>query len=349
MTEMYESDATDAPAFAEDVDAGVRSVVGEILAELMDDDRLAQASVSVLAGGAVNRNFLVEGPGFRYVLRVAPDPEDTAEIGIDMANSAVVAEIAGEAGVGPAVIGVRLPEGHSLIEFVPGVLNVESLREGSRLHDVGRCVRELHGLSTKGVRGVSTFAETDDWLARAIASGGSSQEDDFDSLRPQFEQVRDVIEAVEGRCLSHRDLNPQNCIHTGSAARLIDWDFSGVDTPYLDLAMLTTYSDLTDQEARIFWAGAIGDVTEEDVARIQLMRFAHGVREWAWCRMARAALLGNTNTDLSLLPSDAQAADDFYVSYGDVNRGFAQRFASDPRFGEWLRLAASDLPAPGFR
>ncbi len=28
------------------------------------------------------------------------------------------------------MIGVRLPEGHSLIEFVPGVLNVESLREG---------------------------------------------------------------------------------------------------------------------------------------------------------------------------------------------------------------------------
>ncbi|MEI2701447.1 MAG: phosphotransferase [Baekduia sp.] len=352
MTDTFEQQldggAAAAPAFSGDVDPGARALVAALLAELLDAGTLAQAVVSVLAGGAINRSFLVEGPGFKHVLRVAPSAEDTADIGIDMTNSAVVARITGAAGVGPAVIGVKMPEGHSLIEFVPGVLNNETLREGARLHDVGTAVRELHSLPAPEVRAVSTFSEIDDWLARAARQEGVSIAE-FDELRPQLEAVAAVIEAVDGRCLSHRDLNPQNCIHTGTAAKLIDWDFSGVDSPYLDLAMLTTYADLTEAEARIFWAAAIGEVQAEDVARIQLMRFAHAIREWSWARMARATLLGKAVTDDGLLPAGAEEAEDFYTAFGDVNRGHARRFAADPRFAEWLEAAASSLPAPGFR
>lgn len=347
---LSESDVNDvvAPTFAADIDTEGREIVQQLLGEFLDPEVLRRTAVSILAGGAINRSFLVEGPGLKSVLRIAPGPSDIEDVGIDMANSVVVAQITGAAGVGPGVLGFKAPEGHSLIEFVPGVLNNMTLREGTRLHDVGVCVRELHSLPTDGVRELSTFTEIADWLARATAQNSEIGQQ-FEQLRPQLEQVEAVIEGVEGRCLSHRDLNPQNCIHRGDRAVLIDWDFSGVDSPYLDLAMLTTYADLEPQEAEMFWAGAIGDVTEADVARIKLMSFAHAVRDWAWARMARAALIGKTATDDDLLPAGAEAADDFYIAFGDVNWAAAQRFAADPQFGEWLRVAASDLPAPGFR
>jgi aminoglycoside phosphotransferase (APT) family kinase protein len=348
MFETHVKDDGDPVRFHADIGLDVRPVVTGLLGAWLSRAALEATQVSILAGGAINRSFLVEGADAKHVLRVAPDAEYTDQIGIDMTNSAVVAQIAGDAGVGPGVLGVKLPEGHSLIEFVPGVLNVETLREGERLHDVGLCVRALHALPTAGVRTASTFAEIDDWLASATAQGVAST-GGFEQLRPQLERTRDVLEAVEGRCLSHRDLNPQNCIHTGAEVKLIDWDFSGIDSPYLDLAMLTTYADLTEDEARTFLSAAIGDVQPEDAARVQLMRFAHALREWAWTLTARASLVGKTNTDLALLPTEATAADDFYVAYGDVNWGFARRFAADPRFDEWLRGAASDLPAPGFR
>ncbi len=348
MLETGVEDEDDVMGFAPDIDPAARSTVAALLSDWLSPQAGDGMTVSILAGGAVNRSFLVESRGDKYVLRVAPPPEQTGSIGIDMANSATVARIAGDAGVGPAVIGVKHPEGHSLIEFLPGVLNVETLRAPGRLHDVGCCVRALHELRPDGVREVSTFEEVDDWLSRAAAQGVQAATE-LDVLRPQFEAARVVIEAVEGRCLSHRDLNPQNCIHTGDEARLIDWDFSGVDTPYLDLAMLITYADLTEAEAREFMTAAIGDVQPEDHARVQLMRFVHAIREWAWTLMARGSLIGKTNTDLALLPTEADAQDDFYTAYGDVNRRFAGRFADDPRFDHWLSVGASPVAAPGAR
>jgi aminoglycoside phosphotransferase (APT) family kinase protein len=348
MFEVDVRDDGDLLRFAPDIDAAARTEVATLLAEWLTAETLARTSVSILAGGAINRSFLVETAGARYVLRVAPPPEHTGQIGIDMTNSAAVARIAGDAGVGPAVIGVKQPEGHSLIEFVPGVLNVETLRRPGRLRDVGLCVRALHELGCDGVRTVSAFVEIDEWLMSAAAQGVRPS-DDFELLRPQLEQARSVLEAVEGQCLSHRDLNPQNCIHDGERVKLIDWDFSGVDSPYLDLAMLTTYADLSDDEARTLMAAAIEDARPEDHARVQLMRFAHALREWAWCLTARGSLVGTTHTDEALLPTQAEAAGDFYVAYGDVNWRFAQRFAADPCFDEWLTVAASELPAPGFR
>lgn len=348
MPEVGARDDDELIAFASDIDVEARATVAALLGDWLRPEVHESLSVSILAGGAVNRSFLVDAGGERYVLRVAPPPEHTHQIGIDMANSAIVARIAGEAGVGPGVVGVKHPEGHSLIEFVPGVLNVETLRAPGRLRDVGECVRALHALRPDGVREVSAFAEIDEWLASAAAQGVPALSR-LEGLRPQLEAARAVMEAVPGRCLSHRDLNPQNCIHTGEGAKLIDWDFSGIDTPYLDLAMLTTYADLSEDEAEAFLEGAIGEVQPEDRARVQLMRFAHAIREWAWTLMARAPLIGRTNTDVSLLPTEADAQVDFYTAYGDVNWRFAERFAADPHFDDWLATGASPLVAPGAR
>jgi len=334
--------------FDAEIDDETKLLVSELLGKWLPAGALVELSVSILAGGAINRSFLVEGPEVKNVLRLAPSADDSDSVGIDMVNSGVVARITGAAGVGPSVVGVETPAGHSLIEFVPGVLNNDTLREGMRLHDVGVCVRRLHSLSTDGVRELSTFVEIADWLARAAAQSGDVAEQ-FEQLRPQLEQVEEVIEGIEGRCLSHRDLNPQNCIHQDDRTVLIDWDFSGVDSPYLDLAMLTTYAALETHEAEIFWAAAIGDVTDEDVARIKLMSFAHAIRDWSWARMARASLVGKTATRDELLPVGAEVADDFYIAFGDINWDVAERFASDPHFSKWLEVAAGDLPAPGFR
>lgn len=348
---MFDTEVTGAAErlqFSAEIGDEVRLMVAGLLAGWIAPERLAETTVTVLSGGAINRSFVVEAPGSRRVLRIAPDARHNHQTGVDMENSVVVARLAGEAGVGPKVISAEHPAGHSLIEFVPGVLNVDTLKEGARLRDVGLCVRRLHSLPTDGVREKSAFEDFDEWLASAAAQEGVSVTE-FDRFEAKFKRTREVLEAVEGRCLSHRDLNPQNCIHTGDRAVLIDWDFSAVDSPYLDLAMLTTYADLNDDEAATFRESAIGDVLPEDVARIQLMRFAHALREWAWCRMARAALIEDTSTDFAVLPTDAAEAEDFYTAYGNVNLEFADRLAADPRFDERLEVAGSDVPAPGFR
>ena len=82
-----------------------------------------------------------------------------------------------------------------------------------------------------------------------------------------------------------------------------------------------------------------------DLARVQLMRFVHALREWAWCLSASDTLVDQTDAETALLPTEASVDGNFYDGYRDVNWRFAQRLADDPRWESWHAEAASPLAA----
>ena len=333
--------------FDDDIQPEMRERVLLLLSRWLPAGVVADASVRTLSGGAINKNLLIDASD-RYVLRLAPPQEARTQIGIDMANSAMVATVAGRAGVGPVVFGVDEGTGDSLIEFVPGVLNATTIRDDAVLECVGETVRRLHELPAEGIRQVSAFDEIDDWVRNAVTRGAELPQG-AQQMWALLETCRSILGLVEGEVLSHRDLNPQNCIYFDKTVRLIDWDFSGVDSPYLDMAMITTYSDLDDRELDVFLRAAIKDWHPADVARVQLMRFVHALREWAWCLSAKDTLIDRTDAETSLLPTVADGEGNFYDGYREVNWRFAQRLAEDPRWESWLTEAAVEIPAPGFR
>lgn len=334
--------------FCDDINTGLQQTITARLHSWLPADGVAEAKVRPLSGGAINRNYLVDVDD-GYVLRLAPPVHSRSDIGIDMANSAVVAKIAAEAGVGPSVIGVDQETGDSLIQFLPGVLSASTIRDPDVLRRVGYTVRRLHELPAGTVRRVSAFDECDEWFGNSVGRGAQLP-DNYPKLWTLLEECRAVLESIEGRCLSHRDLNPQNCIQTNGTVKLIDWDFSGVDSPYLDLAMLATYSELADSQLDVFVRAAIPDFHAEDLARVQLMRFVHALREWAWCLSASDVLVDRTHAEAALLPTtQASVESNFYDGYRAVNWRFAEDLSNDVRWETWLRSAASALPAPGFR
>lgn len=333
--------------FSDAIGADEREVISERLHRWLAADTLPSVAVEVLSGGAINRNYLVHAEE-KYVLRIAPPLLTRSDIGIDMSNSAIVATMAAEVGVGPAVLAVDEESGDSLIAFLPGVLNANTIREPEVLRQVGVTVRALHAVPVGNVRRVSAFDELEEWVENAVVRGVQLPAG-YPELWKAVEKCRTILDGVHGRCLSHRDLNPQNCIRTDGTVRLIDWDFSGVDSPYLDMAMLATYSELSDDQLGIFLAEAIPDLRAEDVARVQLMRFVHALREWAWCLSASHTLVGTTNAETALLPTQAGGDGNFYDGYRDVNLRFAQQLHTDPRWTSWLQCAAASVPAPGFR
>ncbi len=333
--------------YSDDIDTDERRIIGERLSRWLPAEKVAGAKVEVLSGGAINRNYLIDVDS-GYVLRLAPPVQSRTEIGIDMANSAIVATLAGETGVGPAVAAVDDETGDSLIEFLPGVLNARTILDPEILRQVGHAVRTLHAVPIGDIRRVSAFDELERWVDNALARGARLP-DGYPELWKAAEECRTILESVEGVCLSHRDLNPQNCIHSDGTVKLIDWDFSGVDSPYLDMAMLATYAELNDDQLDIFLRAAMPDCRPEDLARVQLMRFAHALREWAWCLSASDVLADRTHAEAALLPTQASGETNFYDGYREVNWGFAEQLRRDPRWESWLRDAASPLPAPGFR
>jgi aminoglycoside phosphotransferase (APT) family kinase protein len=342
-------DTTPTPRFTPDISSDLRREVTELLNRWLDPAEIGSAEVSVLAGGAVNRSFFVRhSDSRRSVLRVAARSEVTDWSCIDMSMSIRVSELVGEAGVGPRVLGAQLPEGHSLIEFLDGVLDVNTIHQEGAVPAIGEALRKAHELPTDGVRVRSVFDDIDDWQQSA-RDHDLFPSDKFKVIEPHLDACRNLFAGIEGRCLSHRDLNPQNCMFTGQEARIIDWDFAGVDTPYLDLAMLIDYAEMDAAETKAFMHAVIDEPNEVDMARLQVMQLVNSVREWSWGMTAGLMLGGRTNPITEYLPGGGGEHADFYSGYRDVNWQRAGRFCSDPAFKGALRLAQSDLPAPGFR
>lgn len=337
------------PRFAADIAGRLRTEVDGLLREWLDPADHASCEVSILAGGAVNQNFRIDhADGRRMVLRLAPPPPTAKALGLDMVNSIRVAKLAGEAGAGPAVLGSREPQGDSLIEFLDGMLDVSTIHRPETIAAIGKAVRRVHELPTDGVRAKTTFEDIDDWL-EGSREQGLDQIDEMAAISQQLQTCREIFDRIEGSCVCHRDLNPQNCAIGGDTAHIIDWDFSGVDTPYLDLTMLINYADLDQTETEILVRAAIGEPDEADMARIRILELANSVREWAWCLNAAMRLEGQTNTLTEYLPSSGEGHDNFYAGYAAVNWKRVEKICADPRFDEDCRVAAANVPAPGHR
>lgn len=341
--------AKTSPRFADDIDDTPRAAVTELLREWLEPAELPSCEVSILAGGAVNQNFLIEyGGGRRAVLRLAPPPALADALGVEMRNSVRVATMVGEAGAGPRVIGSRPASGDTLIEFLDGMLDVSQIHQTDAIAAIGAALRTVHQLPTAGVRTKTAFEDIDEWL-EGTREQGIYPADKVATISPRLTMLRAVFDEIEGLCVCHRDLNPQNCAWSEGKAHIIDWDFSGVDTPYLDLAMLTDYAEFSPAETALFARATLGEPTAIDMARIAVMRFVNSVREWAWTVNATARQKGRTKTIAEYLPGGGEGHADFYAGYAAVNWERVERILAEPAFEEACDLAGSDLPAPGHR
>ncbi len=336
-------------SFAEDIDQAVREQAGVLLEELLPNSASPlECTVSMLPGGAINRNLLVEHGSQRFVLRIAPPSALNEIVATDMVNSAAAARIAGKAELGPAVFGVSMPEGHSLIEFLEGgTLDHTRLREGNNLEAVGDLLARLHRLPVDSIRDRPVFVEVRRFVQTARER--HSLPAVFERIEGPLAACEELFDRISGSVFSHRDVNPQNLVATPDGLRLLDYDYAGIDTPYLDIAMIAQYGELNEEETKRVLKAAVSDLSPVDVCRVELMRFIHAVREWSWCLTAPAELSGLTDTLVDVLPGGGQGQLDFYEGYRQINLEGALGRLSDSRFDDWLGLAGSNLGPSGHR
>jgi hypothetical protein len=178
-------------AFAADVDAGSRREIEAVLGGW--DPALfpgGDVEVSVLVGGASNRNFVARTPAAKYALRIANSQSERFAVDREAAIQAQ-REAAG-GGLGPEVVASRLPEGHVLSAFVEGAtLGEEQLCEREVLETVGATLRRLHALPSS-LRAYSPFDDIQLW-ARLARSDGTEVPADLDELLGAVRRIEVLV------------------------------------------------------------------------------------------------------------------------------------------------------------
>ena len=334
-------------SFAADIRDDARRDVADLL------ERLAPPAggpfeVSLLPGGTINRNYVVAGGDERYVLRAAPPRQVRELIAIDTERATLPAlRAATPAGLTPALVAAD-EDGNLILRFADGPTlspaDVES--DPSVVRELAALLREVHALDVPDARPISAFDDIETFAGSARAVTGLPAP--WERVVGEVRAVGVALGGVLGECFCHRDCNPQNVLVTADGLQLIDWDYAGRDTPYLDLAVAIEYCGLEADAAQRFARAYAPDWGEADDARLRLMRLVHNVRDGLYAVYAGELLRQETNPLLAYLPPGAAGeTGDFYRAYADHNLARAQWWLADDGHEDAVRRAAAAVPAVG--
>ena len=154
----------------------------------------------------------------------------------------------------PGIVGV------SISKFCPGnSLQYGDVIDVAQLKSLAVVLAKLHDIE---VTNSSTHSNTSSYVmqpasARLMAYWRTIETNTTSSIiaADDIELIVDSLNnlAIEDEnCLIHGDINPGNIIVKNAQLRLIDWEYSGVTSPYIDLASAIVELALTEQQSLDF-------------------------------------------------------------------------------------------------
>ena len=290
----------------------------------MEPERIAERvwpdgirSLEPLGGGITNRNFKVTLlDGAQVVLRIGG--KDTELLGIDRDNEHEATRAAAQAGLAPEVVAFVEPEGYLVTRFVDGgPVTVEDVRRLATLREIAGGLRRFHdGPAIPGR--FDSFRVVEAYCATATGRGVALPRayDDAKEVADRIELAR----GVQPPAPCHNDLLNANFISDGERIWIVDWEYAGMGDRFFDLANFSVNHELSADENEELLRLYFGEVLEDDVRSLTLMRFMSDFREAMW---------GVVQQGLSELEFD-------FADYAESHFERLHATADDPAFREAL-------------
>jgi thiamine kinase-like enzyme len=236
--------------------------------------------VGDLDGGITNRNFLVEVDGARFVVRVPGANTHLLEIdrGVEREANTRAAGL----GIAPEVVAFVEPEGALVTRFVDAEpLRRDAMTEPATLARIAALIRSFHE-SGPLAREFDAFSVPSRHLA-AAAGHDVAVPDAYERVPSLAQRIARAFSAsAEPRCACHNDLLDANFLRGHDRLWLLDWEYSGMNDRYFDLANLAVNNGFAPEDELALVETYFGRVTERRVARLRLMKILSDAREATW-------------------------------------------------------------------
>lgn len=246
-------------------------------------------------GSLTNLSYKITTNGDIYVLRL---PGDGTSEYIDRIAEEHNSRVAAAAGVGAEIVYFDTANGTMVSRFIQGVTmdNHHFDRDPEAPARAARELRRVHGIGPVFKYRFNAFGMIDHYID-LLRGMRISPPEGYYAVEKRTEAVRQALEVLPAALAScHNDPWPPNFIDTGSRMYLIDWEFSGMNDPYWDLAHLSVEAGFgAGQDYTMMQAYTDGAATPESYSRLELYK-ATGDLHWSlWALVEHAN--GNTTFD----------------------------------------------------
>lgn len=202
-------------------------------------------------GGLTNRNYRIDCPAGRFVLRLAG--EGTSEY-IDRAVEEHNARVAADAGVNAEVLYFDTADGTMVCRYIDDSVTMDTKRfeDHAAVARAARAFRKLHHCGRAFESRFELFEQIDNYLG-VVRKLAAPLPDGYDALQAQAEDVRVALAAHRlpiAPC--HCDPLAENLLDTGERMFIIDFEYSGNNDPMWDLGDLSVEAGFDSEQDRVF-------------------------------------------------------------------------------------------------
>ncbi|WP_226085963.1 NTP transferase domain-containing protein [Mesobacillus sp. S13] len=253
--------------------------------------RISAESVSAIEplGGLTNQNFKVTIDGNDYAVRVpGKGTEHYINRGAEKINSGITSRI----GINPNVVHFNEHTGLKIVEYIPEAetLNPKTGKREDNLAKVANVFSALHNSGEVFTdrfdvfEKITEYEEVLDKLKGKLFNG-------HDEVKKQVLELEDFYKSLNVKLAPcHNDPLAENFIKSGEEKMyLIDWEFSGMNDPYWDIAAYIIEAELSQAEESLFLLEYFkGNVTEENLQRVLINKIFLDFLWTIWALMKEA-------------------------------------------------------------
>ena len=226
----------------------LQSDILEIAASALNTKPENISDITVLKKGMTNRSFLFNCNGTKHIMRIPGEGTDQL---INRREEAQVYQVIQNKGLCDDIEYINPENGYKLTRF----LNHARVCDPHNSNDTAKCMKKLrqfHEMKLKVNHRFDIFKQIN--FYESLWSGHSSIYRDYEQTKKYVFSLRSYIDQHKGEeVLTHIDAVPDNFLFTTDSSgkediRLIDWEYSGMQDPHLDIAMFCIYSLYSREE-----------------------------------------------------------------------------------------------------
>lgn len=204
--------------------------------------------IKILKKGMTNRSFLFSCRNKRYIMRIPGEGTDKL---INRENEAAVYQLINAYKLADPVIYINPKNGYKITEFLNNTTNCDP----NNLKDVTKCMRRLHQIHNLNLK-VDHFFDLFKKINfyESLWSNPISAYQDYPKTKRHVFELRKFIDSCNIKfSLTHIDAVPDNFLFTTTDGgteeiKLIDWEYSSMQDPHVDIAMFAIYSMYNRQQ-----------------------------------------------------------------------------------------------------
>ena len=199
-------------------------------------------NIEILKKGMTNRSFIFECNGSRYIMRI---PGEGTDMLINRREEAMVYNTLKDKDICEEVLYINPENGYKVTRFFENA----RVCDPENREDVAKCMsflREFHNTKMSVGHVFDIFEKIE--FYESLWNGQPSAYRDYQETKEKVLSLKEYIEAeAEPYCLTHIDAVPDNFLffkdqNGNEQIRLIDWEYSAMQDPHVDIAMFAIYA-----------------------------------------------------------------------------------------------------------